>query len=140
MKKLLACILVMSVAVAAFANNNPFKLPTYDEASVTTSNELRVASVAVTEIDDLGNDWRVGLAFPVARTRIGYREATTNVWLLTDAVDYRYTYLGAGIAVDMLGGRNYSLGFTAGYSANFSDLENIRNGQWGVGAQLTLRF
>jgi hypothetical protein len=106
---------------------------------------VSVTPVAVYGLGRNNNDWRAGLALPVLNFRDGRRAgyptfATGNIWILTDAKALRRTYFGAGLDVTLVERKNMRLGLTAGWSADFSNLEHVRDGRWGVGPTLTIRF
>ncbi len=134
MKKLLIIVAALGAASMCLAQN--LRL---DRAPDT----LTLKPIAVREFEN--SSWRTGLAFPIFNLRdgkvSGYPSvATVDAWVLSDASDFKSTFLGAGLDVPVFTGKNMRLGLAAGWSANFSNLEHIDQGRWGVGASLTIRF
>lgn len=136
MKNFFVTILALFAVSNVMAQNVRFDNPP-DTVSVT--------SLAVRGIGSDHSEWRSGLAFPVMNFRDGNRQgypafATGNVWVMSDTAAFRNMFLGAGFDVTLMDRKNMRLGLTAGWSADFSNLEHIRNGSWGVGPTLTIRF
>jgi hypothetical protein len=107
---------------------------------------VELKTVAVRGFDEgINNRNRAGVAFPILNFR-NMEEVnsptfmTVDFWALTDMEDARYPYLGAGVSVPVYSARNFGLGLTAGWSANFSDFQNITDRQWSAGVNLTIRF
>jgi len=106
---------------------------------------ISVKTVAVRPVGNNGNDWRAGLGFPVLSLRNGREEeyptvASIDAWVLSDAKDFRRVFLGAGLDVPLLERKHMRVGLVGGWSADFANLEQVRDGRWGVGASLTIRF
>lgn len=137
MKKLMISLLLAIVGITTVVGQDiKFDSP---------PNTISVKAAGVRSFADDGNDWRAGLAFPFLNLRAGKVAghptfATLDGWILTDARDLRRLYLGAGLDFPLYEKKHVRLGLTGGYSADFSNLEKIRNGAWGVGLTLAIRF
>jgi hypothetical protein len=109
-----------------------------------TPSTVSIKPVAVRNIHD-NHDWRTGLAFEVLNfrdgQRIGYPTfATADVWVLSDAADFKSLFLGAGVDFPLFHSKHLSAGVTFGYSADFADLERIRRSAWSIGLSASFRF
>ncbi len=136
MKKFLLITVALLGIVGAFAQDVKFDSP---------PNTISVQTTGVRTFGSDGNDWRAGLAFPFLNMRAGKVAgnptfATLDGWVLTDVRDIKRLYLGGGIDFPLYERKHVRVGLTGGYSADFSNLEKIRDGAWGIGVTLAIRF
>lgn len=125
-KMILAVTLLIAAVTASFAEN-------------TATTELNASVVGVRTLGDDAH-WRIGISLPVFEY-FDKRSATgANVWVLTDAEDMRRLFVGGGISGTLYRSRNFDFGLTAGWSADFSDIERVKDGRWAVGAFASLKF
>lgn len=101
-------------------------------------------SVKPVVVRTLGNDanWRSGFAFPVMNLRDNKTRkfATLDAWMMTDMKDFRGLYLGAGLDFPIFERKHMRVGLNAGWSADFGNLEHVKEGRWSLGASITFRF
>lgn len=107
---------------------------------------VSIKAIGVRNLTDQESDtWRAGLALPFMNFRDGTMpsrpvRATGDIWVLTDTANMRNLYLGAGLDATLIERKHFRLGGTVGWSADFSNLEHIKRGSWGVGVSANWRF
>lgn len=136
MKKLFLVLLGAVAIVSAYAQDIRMNAP---------PDTVTVKAVGVRSISNNDNSWRVGLGFPVLQFRDrntlnASPNATADLWVLTDARDVRTPYLGGGLDFRVYERKHMRLGFTAGWSGDFSDLEHVKSSRWSVGASLAFKI
>ena len=64
----------------------------------------------------------------------------TNLDKVNDHDPFRDLYLGLGLSGSIVAKKNFEFGFLIGYTANFSDLQNIKDGELGFGGYIRLKW
>lgn len=99
------------------------------------SQAINVRPIGVRAFNE--NTYRTGLAFDVQPLNYGWN---LDAWVLARTPEYTTSFLGLGVSREIFRRDNLSLGVAFGWSADFSNIQNPREGSWGFGLVGSIRF